>query len=81
MIRFWNGRLAESLYPHPLLCRHLFLPPVKNCILKILPACLLKVPLPRDEAERLRLEALKAYVPACLSNVLAVAPAAVTGDI
>ena len=32
-----------------------------------------------DEAERVRLEALKAHVPACLSNVLAVAPAAVTG--
>jgi hypothetical protein len=32
-----------------------------------------------DEAERERLEALKAHVPACLSNVLSVAPAAVTG--
>ena len=32
-----------------------------------------------DDAERERMEALKSHVPACLSNVLAVAPAAVTG--
>jgi hypothetical protein len=32
-----------------------------------------------DEAERERIEALKAHIPACLSNVLSVAPAAVTG--
>ena len=32
-----------------------------------------------DEAERERLEALKAHIPACLSNVLAIAPAQVTG--
>lgn len=34
-----------------------------------------------DEAERLRLEALKAYIPSCLSNVLCVAPATVTGKV
>lgn len=34
-----------------------------------------------DEAERLRLEALKAHVPSCLSNVLSVAHAAVTGKV
>ncbi len=33
-----------------------------------------------DEAQRQRLEELKAHIPACLSNVLAVAPAAVTGS-
>jgi hypothetical protein len=33
-----------------------------------------------DEAERQRLEELKAHIPACLANVLAVAPAAVTGS-
>lgn len=32
-----------------------------------------------DDAEFERMEALKSHVPACLSNVLAVAPAAVTG--
>ncbi len=34
-----------------------------------------------DEAERLRLEALKAHVPSCIANVLSVAPAAVTGNV
>jgi Leucine-rich repeat (LRR) protein len=33
-----------------------------------------------DEAERERIEALKAHIPACLSNVLSLAPAAVTGE-
>ena len=32
-----------------------------------------------DDAELERLEALKAHIPACLSNVLNIAPAAVTG--
>ena len=32
-----------------------------------------------DEADRERLESLKAHIPACLSNVLAIAPAQVTG--